>query len=147
MWYNIGMDKESLNGLVVVYKRAGKFFTGGIKNGKVVRYRPIKKLTDLKHRDSYVTLAAYLKEAGKKDKPDTLLASLKVERLYILQDKPKGTQVDDKKLAAVGAMTEKAWEKAWWSAYYPLCVSCTKDCKQSHMIVGLICPTRVAVKK
>jgi hypothetical protein len=134
------MDKENLNGLVIVYKRDGRFFTGGIKNGKVVRYRPVKRLTDLKRRDDYVTLAAYLKSVNSTDTAESLLTELKLERLYILQvAQVKST---NEKLEEVGGMTEKAWEKVWWESFHPTCVDCAKNCKQSHMVISVICPVK-----
>jgi hypothetical protein len=137
------MDKDTLNGLVVVYKKGAKFFTGGIKNGKVVRYRPVKKLTDLKRRDEYVTLAAYLKGQGEKTKAEVVLAGLRVDGLYILQPVSKGAVAQLEKFESVGQMSEKAWTRSWWSEYYGLCVKCEKTCKQSSMILGLYCPSYI----
>ena len=134
-----------MNGLVVVAKKNGRFFTGGIKNDKFVRYREIKTLASLKHRDDYVTLPAYLKGLGLKTKPDVILASLKLDRLYIRQ-MPTMT-VAARKLLSSPVMvempgTERAAEKLWWSAFHPTCIPCVKTCKQSHMMLSVYCPSR-----
>jgi hypothetical protein len=125
-----------INGLVVVVKKGGRFFTGGIKNSKFVRYREVKKLADLKHRDSYVTLAKYLKDADVKGNPASILSSLKVDRMYV-----RMTPVVKTPQEIILPGTPVADEKLYWADYYHLCKTCAKSCKQSHMILSLICPS------
>ena len=40
----------------------------------------------------------------------------------------------------------REFERRYWGAYHPLCLSCEKSCKQSRLVV-LRCPSRVPIKK
>ncbi len=133
-----------INGLVVVVKKRDKFYTGGIKASKFVRYREIKKLSDLKFRDNYITLAAYLKKLHAPFSVDTILTTLKVDKMYVRTDTiPNKAKAVITPPAASGKSTEAAG-KAYWAKFYPDCISCVKTCKQSHLLLSLHCPSRVA---
>ena len=135
-----------INSLVVVAKKGGRFFTGGIKQDKFIRYREVKKLSDLKHRDDYITLGSYLKSIFPKASKETLevdeikiLAGLKVDRMYI---RKMVKEVKSTAEEPILAGTEKADEKKFWEAYHPYCVDCVRSCKQSHMMLSVYCPSR-----
>lgn len=157
---------SDINGLVVVIKtKQGRYFTGGIKAGKFVRYREVKKLADLKFRDEYVTLAAYLKSINSKGRAELILNTLKIDRMYVRMITKAKTTVEkiapkskvakkivDKPEAKnsrrfvdfdVPPATEAAWEKWWWMEFHPYCLKCLKSCKQSAKLAGIYCPTRV----
>ena len=140
---------EGMDGLGVVAKKNGKFYAGRIKDGKIVNRRHIKKLSALRRRDDYITLNAYLKATAKKDRPSVILMGLRVERLYVLPQNLHKTSRQNKnggeklhKQLENMPTTERSWEKVFWAKYHPTCVPCTKNCKQSHLILDIYCPSR-----
>jgi hypothetical protein len=136
---------------LVVMKKDGKFFPGKVKDGKLIKYRQIKSLKSLRYRDEYITLESWLKITGTKTKSQTILDGFKVERLYV---RYKEEKILSKKIVTtdevqqtadtnkMGVRAEKAWEKQWWKKFHPTCIPCKKDCKQSHMMLSVSCPSR-----
>jgi hypothetical protein len=148
------MDMNQLDNLVVVARKKGRYFTGGIRAGKFVRYREIKSISDLKFKDSYITLAAYIKKKKLDISEEEVLAALNVENLYMRVVKrakkviTKSPPVVPPGSITVNPKTPKSdTTGTMWSSYHEYCKVCIKKCKQSHLALSVYCPSRVVKRK
>lgn len=137
-----------MEGMKVVVKKNGSWCGGHVVDGKFKQNRRIRTLASMRDRDEYVTLAFYLKNTGNKMNPEVILSKFKAEKVYVAYKgvsaplpvataTPKPAQNELK-----GKVDIKRFEKQWWAKFHPTCVSCTKGCKQSHMMLSVYCPSR-----
>jgi len=45
-----------------------------------------------------------------------------------------------KKARMKGQRLDLAWQRGFWKKIHPLCVKCSKDCKQSSQVKIIACP-------
>ena len=120
-----------LSGKVLV-KHKGKWFRAVIKeNGKVGNKKKIVgNLRDAK--PGYISLTEYAKahSLGREE----ILKKYGMENIYVLDVKEpiasKSTEAN-----------EKAFEAYWWRFFNKVCLSCSKECKQSSRLTVVKCPS------
>jgi len=112
--------------LPVVVKKDNKWYQGFIEDFNLTINKEIKKLSDIKNISEYKGLITYIRTKGlDRDLANKLLKETNCESIYVL-NKP----ID---------LTEKQYESYIWSDYFPLCLKCKKNCKQSHIVKELYC--------
>jgi hypothetical protein len=116
--------------LPVVIKKEGKWYQGFLENDKFTENKEIKTLSDIKNVSDYKTITAYIVSIGEDRKiAEELLEKTGFDSIYVL-NKP----VD---------LTVKQLNTYLWSDYYPLCKTCKKKCKQSHIVKSLHCDSYI----
>jgi ABC-type Zn uptake system ZnuABC Zn-binding protein ZnuA len=112
--------------LPAVVKKDGKWYQGFLEGTTFTENKEIKKLSDIKNVAEYKGILAYFISMGYDRKlADDILEKTGLETIYIL-NKP----VD---------LTVKQLNAYMWSDYFPLCKSCKKKCKQSHIAKDVYC--------
>jgi hypothetical protein len=112
--------------LPVVIKKEGKWYQGFLEDDKFTENKEIKSLSDVKNVSDYKTITAHIISIGEDRKiAEELLEKTGFESIYVL-NKPVDLSVNQLKAYL-------------WSDYYPLCKTCKKKCKQSHIVKSLHC--------
>lgn len=109
-----------------VAKVDNKWWVGFLDGYKFIKIEEIDKLSDIKERTDYKTLALFLKTYNAVDgELEKIIEKTGCDSIYVLQ-KPIG-------------LNEKQFRDFWWMDKYTMCKTCVNDCKQSHMISDLKC--------
>jgi len=117
------------NGVDVAFKRKSLWYTAWLKGGKFQHVRQVKKRSDIKNMEDYVTIRKFLKLVVPIGSVSDInlfvkdvLEKLDVESIHFLQPLKK----------------KKSWNDYWWSEKNPICLKCRHSCKQSKY-VEVIC--------
>jgi hypothetical protein len=154
---------------MVGFKRGYKYFRGELVDGKIIKSKHFKHLSDIPKWDKYVSIKFYIRKSKSKINLDELFKELEIDgSLNLLVDKipvtpkvkkPRRGKVDKEPEAKVykvektpkvdkatlsvpisADLTPKQWERQWFKVKNQLCLGCTKTCKQSARLVIVACP-------
>lgn len=116
----------------IVYRKNNKWFTGKINaEGKLRKGIAIKKMSDVKNIDDYITLKKYIKENKKSFTSEEILKNFGVESLYVRKIVEEKTSLKD--------TIKSVSSKEYWKKRHPLCLKCKNKCKQSSRVIIVNC--------
>lgn len=108
-----------INFFPVAVRKGNKWYIGRIKNGIFIKYKEVKKLSDVKNASDYISLKKFIKDRNDiKYEDSDILKELNVDSVYVLNLLPE----------------EEKWYEDWWGEYNKVCLKCSKDCKQGHKV-------------
>jgi hypothetical protein len=121
-----------LDGLEVVGKRDGKWIRAQVIEGKLKKKKTLDDTKLGALEPDLITLREYTRKHGLTVDNEQFKKKFKMRRIYVI-DQPQDSKDEEKAV--------ENFEKWWWKEFNKVCITCTKDCKQSSQVVLVACPS------